>query len=552
MTERKIYDMLAEAFHAEGTRLHFTLLGDGNMHWATALERMGCTMIHARHEHCAVSMAIAAANARDEVGVASVTCGPGLTQIMTALATAVRARIPLVVFAGEAPLRQAWYNQQIDQAPFVTATGALYIGAHWPARMPDQVREAFFIARQERRPVVLGVPFDLQAQPAPDLPAPAPSATLIPQIGRMMPDPAHLAQVADAVAAAQRLVVIAGRGAKSSGAAAACVDLADQRGGLLATTLPVRGLFHDHDFDLGVAGGFSSDTARAAFAKADLVVAVGASVTHHTSDGGKLWPKARVVQIDSRPVGFHQGRQVADLYLQADAKAGVEALIAALPASPAPAEFRSNDLAERLRTAPVDATPFPTRPGLLDPREVIRKLDALLPKDWEMVNASGHCSYFTAHMRGRPADHFHTIREFGAIGNGLSYAIGVAAAKPGRPVVLFDGDGGFLMHAQELETVQRHGLPILLCLLNDGAYGSEIHKLRSDGLPDAGAVFGRGDLGAVGRGFGLDGAVVADLNDLVAHVGRFDETRRGMLLDIHIDEDITSPVMRRAHPPRPH
>ncbi|MFC7704204.1 thiamine pyrophosphate-binding protein [Plastorhodobacter daqingensis] len=552
MTDPRIYDMLAHAFHAEGTRLLFTLLGDGNMHWATALEGLGCRLIHARHEHCAVSMAMAAVNAGEAVGVASVTCGPGLTQIMTALATAVRAHLPLVVFAGEAPLRQAWYNQEIDQAPFVTATGATYIRALSPARMADQVREAFFIARQERRPVVIGVPFDLQAQPAPDVKPYQPSTTLLPKLGRMQPDPAQLAEVARAVAAARRVIVVAGRGARAADAAAACVALADRCGGLLAATLPVRGLFHDHPFDLGVAGGFSSDTARAAFAEADLVLAVGASVTHHTADGGKLWPEARVVQIDSRPIGFNQGRRVADLYLQADARAGVEALLAALPEAPATPGFRSAALAERLQTAPADATPFPARPGLLDPRAVIRRLDAILPRDWEMVNASGHCSYFAAQMRGRPAEHFHTIREFGAIGNGLSYAIGVAAAKPGRPVVLFDGDGGFLMHAQELETVRRHGLPILLCLLNDGAYGSEIHKLRADGLPDAGAVFGRGDLGAVARGFGLDGAVVTDLAGLEAQIARFAETRRGMVLDFHIDDDVTSPVMRRAHPPKAH
>ena len=84
-------------------------------------------------------------------------------------------------------------------------------------------------------------------------------------------------------------------------------------------------------------------------------------------------------------------------------------------------------------------------------------------------------------MTGRSSDAFLTIREFGAIGNGLSYAIGVAAARPETQVVLIDGDGGFLMHAQELETVARHGIKLLMIVMNDAAYGSEIHKLRVDG-----------------------------------------------------------------------
>ena len=154
---------------------------------------------------------------------------------------------------------------------------------------------------------------------------------------------------------------------------------------------------------------------------------------------------------------------------------------------------------------PADASSFEIEPGVLDPRDVVRALDQALPKDWHIVNSSGHCSYFTTHMVGRRANRFHAIREFGAIGNGLSYAIGVAAAYPDHPVVLLDGDGGLLMHAQELETVRRHNLPILLCILNDGAYGSEIHKLRADGLSDSGAVFGRGDLGSIAHGFGLAG-----------------------------------------------
>src|SRR6266568_7852530 len=75
-------------------------------------------------------MAMGYYSATGKTGVASVTCGPGVTQITTALSTAVRARIPLVVFAGESPIDAKWYNQAIDQAPVVASTGAHYVRAH--------------------------------------------------------------------------------------------------------------------------------------------------------------------------------------------------------------------------------------------------------------------------------------------------------------------------------------------------------------------------------------------------------------------------------------
>ena len=84
--------------------------------------------------------------------------------------------------------------------------------------------------------------------------------------------------------------------------------------------------------------------------------------------------------------------------------------------------------------------------------------------------------------------------------------------------MLFEGDGGFLMHVQELETVRRHGLKLLFVIFNDGAYGSEIHKLRADGVDDSGSVFGRTDLAAIAQGFGLRGATVTDVGQIRAAV----------------------------------
>src|SRR5216684_3277158 len=136
MNNVPIYEALAQAFAAEGVDAHFTLMGDGNMHWATAMKNLdGMASFSARHEHCACAMAMGYHLATGKVGVASVTCGPGFTQIATALTVAARGRVPLVVFAGEAPINAKWYNQAFDQPPLAAATGAHYISAHSPQRM---------------------------------------------------------------------------------------------------------------------------------------------------------------------------------------------------------------------------------------------------------------------------------------------------------------------------------------------------------------------------------------------------------------------------------
>jgi thiamine pyrophosphate-dependent acetolactate synthase large subunit-like protein len=228
----------------------------------------------------------------------------------------------------------------------------------------------------------------------------------------------------------------------------------------------------------------------------------------------------------------------------------VEALTAALPARST--MWRTEAMAARIRDSKPDSHVFEIEPGLLDPRDAVEALEKALPADWELVNSSGHCSWFFAQMPSRPQDRFLTIREFGAIGNGISFAMGVAAARPDQPVVLFDGDGSLMMHVQELETIKRHRLNILIIVMNDGAYGSEVHKLRSEGMPEDGSVFGRPDFAAIARGFGLDGKNVKRLDDLPKMLEEFAASGGATIWDFHVSDKVVSPTIRRAHPPGKH
>jgi len=104
------------------------------------------------------------------------------------------------------------------------------------------------------------------------------------------------------------------------------------------------------------------------------------------------------------------------------------------------------------------------------------------------------------------------------------------------------------MHVQELETIKRHGMNILVAVMNDGAYGSELHKLRAEGMPEDGSVFGYCDFAGIARGFGLAGATFTSLDDLPQRLAEFAGSGGAAVWDFRVSAKVMSPTMRRAHP----
>ena len=544
-----VYEALAEAFIAEDVKDIFALLGDGNMHWSNSMVNKGANFTYTRHEHCAVSMAMAYARANDTVGVATVTCGPGLTQTMTALTTAAKARIPIVVFAGESPISKDWYNQILDQEPFVKACGAEYFSIRHPKRIFTTVREVFFKAKNNNQPVVIGVPLDFQESKYEGNEKAKPSKLLGWENQKPEPDSNFINKAIDLISNSKKPILLAGLGAIKSDAKKECEEFADKIGALLSTTLPARGFFHDHPFSINLAGGFSSDITRKYFNDADLIISAGTSLASHAADAGKLYPNAKVIQIDLDPKPINQGRVSSHLWIQADVKKALQKINSEIEKKSkkinTDKNWRDKNKIDQIKNNLPDTKEFKVKDGYLDPRLVVKELDKVLPKDFFMVNSSGHCSYYPAHMLDRSNENFLTIREFGAIGNGLSYSIGAAVAKKNKQVALIDGDGGFYMHIQELETVVRHNIKMLFIILNDEAYGSEIHKLRHDGLSDVGAVFGKSNLENIGQGFGLLSKKINKLEDIKIAFEEFQKSNKSAIWDIPISDNILSPVMRR-------
>jgi acetolactate synthase-1/2/3 large subunit len=101
-------------------------------------------------------------------------------------------------------------------------------------------------------------------------------------------------------------------------------------------------------------------------------------------------------------------------------------------------------------------------------------------------------------------------------------------------------------HVQEPEMVARHRLKLLICVLNDGAYGAELHKLRADGLDDTGSIFGRTDLAAIAKGFGLRGATVTELSQLAPLFEAYRAQGTAEVWNIHVSDRVVSPSTRRG------
>lgn len=545
----KVYEALGKLFVKEGVTTIFGLMGDGNMYWWSALEREpDVTLYEARHEGAALTMAEGYARVSGEPGVCAVTMGPGLSQLATALLVASRGGFPVVVFAGAAAPGDLTAGQYLDQERFAAATEAGFVGI-WSADGVDEaVRQAFYRARLESRPVILNVPLNLQTREYEgDGDDYRPSMTLLPARQRLQPDPERLEDAARIIAESRGPVIVAGRGAIASGAGEAVQRLAERVGALLATTLPAKGWLGDSEYHAGISGLFSTRTAIELFAEADCAIGVGASLNHYTIEGGYLYPNARFIQIDSKPHVVMGNGRGADCYLQGDARLTLEALGDLLARQGVTGTgFHTARVRTALRESDPDPAEFALEPDTLDPRRVAVVLDERLPSEVGLLIGGAHYWSFPIFHMQRPRSRLLFTGAFGCIGQAIPTAIGAAVAS-GEPLVAMEGDGGAMMHIQELDTAARAGLKLLVVVMNDQALGAEYHKLRAKGMDPEPSTISTPDLGEVARAFRCRGRKVTTLDELAAGIDEFLAGDGPMLLDVRNSRTVVSIPYRRLH-----
>src|SRR6267378_2366286 len=229
----KVYEAIAQALLAEHDGPIFGLMGDGNMSlWGALGREPRAKMQSARNEAGAVAMADGYFRGCGKLGIATVTCGPGLTQVGTSLMAAARNRSAIVLVTGEMPQGSKSKLQSMDQRRFVEACSTRFHSISKPDNVAEEIAEAFYVARLQRCPVVLNLPMDIQEQSFDWDFEYRPSTTFLPRGADVASEDA-LAPIVDALTKAERPIIIAGRGARAAGAKDDIVALADRVGALL-------------------------------------------------------------------------------------------------------------------------------------------------------------------------------------------------------------------------------------------------------------------------------------------------------------------------------
>ncbi len=503
-----VAELVGTALGRLGVGHVFTVVGSGNFEVTNALAAAGVPVTTARHEGGAATMADAFSRMSDLPAVLTTHQGCGLTNAATGIGEAAKSRTPLIVLTADVATGSVTSNFKIDQDALARSLGAVAERVHSAGTALADVTRAYRTAVNERRTVVISLPLDVQAAAAPPLPD---DLAVVPDTP-VRPSAAAVEELATAIRAASRPVFVAGRGGRGAGAEIAA--LAEASGALLATSAVANGLFHDEPFALGISGGFSSPLTAELISSADLVVGWGCALNMWTMRHGNLiGADATVVQIDVEGRALGANRPI-DLGIVGDSALTAVDVLAALEASPREGVgYRSAPLPGSVRWNDVE-TPDVSTATSIDPRVLSREIDLRLPAERIVSIDSGNfMGYPSAYLAVPDERGFCFTQAFQSIGLGLATAIGAGLAQPSRLPVLGTGDGGFLMAIAELETAVRIGLPLVVIVYNDAAYGAEVHHFGAD--TDLSTVtFPETDIASIARGYGATGLTVRSTADL--------------------------------------
>ncbi len=530
MTITHVYQSIARATHEHGVDTMFGLMGDANLFIVDAFVREhGGRFIPAAHEGSAVLMALAYAHVSGKVGVATITHGPALTNAMTALTEAARGHMPLVILVGDTPVENPRHLQSIDQREVVKATGAGFEQLRTPATTGKDVARAFYRAQVERRPIVLNMPADFMWQDVEhDM-----------QVLDVFTAPGGVAEgdtldnAIGMIASARRPLILAGAGAIH--ARDQLVALADRLEAPLATTLKAKGLFNDHPYNIDIFGTLSTPAAYDLIAQSDCIICFGTALHDFTTDRGKLMKDKRIVQIDVEPEAIGGGLH-PDAALVADAGLTAETILYWLNEAEIPASGFTRELDVAALTAhPVGSQK--TKEGFVNYVHALERLEDALPKDRVLVSDGGRfMTEVWCRISAPNPQSFVATVNFGSIGLGLQEAIGAGVAAPDRPVVMFTGDGGFMMGGiNEFNTAVRLGLDLIVIVANDSAYGAEHIQFIDRKMDPSLTEFNWPSFAEVARSLGGEGSEVSSKDELESAIKAMQARKGPFLMELKLD-----------------
>jgi acetolactate synthase-1/2/3 large subunit len=425
------------------------------------------------HEQHAAHAADGYARSSGRVGVCLATSGPGATNLVTGIAAAAIDSVPIVAITGNVsvPLLGKDSFQEVDIAGITMPI----VKHNWIVRdvneLAETIREAFIVAKSGRPgPVLVDIPKDITAAQALYVPGEIRgerAERLSMRNERRTFSEDDIETAAALLREAKRPVLYAGGGVNLSGASAELGKLAELLNAPVALSLMGMGAFpHDHRLCTGMIGMHGTAASNKAVQKSDLLVAIGARFSERvTSQVEKFARSAKILHIDIDPAEINKNiRTYASV--TGDVKTVLERLIQRLPAK---METDWNGEIDKWKAiVPRDHH----RKTALHPRFVIQETAKALGGKAIVVTDVGQHQMWTAQFYpfSRPRS-FLSSGGMGAMGFGLGAAAGAKTANPGRPVVLFTGDGCFRMNCTEMATLVRYGLSVLIIVFNNRTLG---------------------------------------------------------------------------------
>jgi acetolactate synthase-1/2/3 large subunit len=461
-----------EVLTREGVDVVFGYPGGAIMPAYDAMPAYPVRHVLVRHEQGAAHMADGYARASGRVGVAIATSGPGATNLVTGIATAMMDSSPIVCITGQVP-SGALGSDAFQETDITGITLPITKHNYLVTRAEDvapALHEAFFIARSGRPgPVLVDITKDAQQGLARLEPQPPPRAMRRRPIPVSSPE--AIAKAASMIDAAERPLILAGQGVLASGSSALLREFAEKTGVPVSSTLLGLGGFPaSHPLSLGMMGMHGEAWVNASIQEADLLIALGMRFDDRVT--GKLQTyavHARKIHAEIDPSEINKNVLV-DVALPGDLRRTLEALIPAVQQRTRKA-WMERIGARKAEAARRDVQSMPCG-GKLLAAHVLHDLWRLTDGKALIVTDVGQHQMWEAqyYKHDRPRS-LITSGGLGTMGFALPAAMGARFARPNDEIWVVAGDGGFQMTAAELTTCAQEGIKLNVAIINNGYLG---------------------------------------------------------------------------------
>jgi acetolactate synthase-1/2/3 large subunit len=468
--------LAARRLKARGVSKLFTLSGGHLFSLYDGCRTEGIDLVDFRHESAAAFAAEGWAKVTRQPGVCALTAGPGVTNGMSAIASAHKNNSPMLVLGGRAP-QMRWGQgslQEIDHVPFVRPLTRSAQTAFSTVDIPELIDEALASAlRPPTGPTFVDLPLDVVFMEAEE--ASGRDAIATPADLPGAPDDA-IARVAALLAAAERPVIMAGtdlywgHGEEALRALSEALGIPVFVNGLARGCMPA-----DHD-------NYFSRARSAGLRGADVALVIGVPMDFRLGFGGSFGEETDLVQVDAREPERDSPRPLAgELYggIGSTLSKLREAALSEGASAERTRHWRESLRQTELEKRAAEEADLNDDRAPLHPLRVYRELREVLDRDAIVIGDGGD---FVSYA-GRVVETFEPGTwldpgPFGCLGAGPGYAIGAKVAHPERQVCLLLGDGAFGFSGMEFDTMARLGLPVVAVIGNNGIWALEKHPME--------------------------------------------------------------------------